>query len=48
VSPRAISELNPSLRSGVVPRTRGSFEIRLPEGTRERFAANYESRSERR
>jgi membrane-bound lytic murein transglycosylase D len=42
-----ISELNPSLRRGVVPRTRGGFEIRLPEGSRGRFAENYRSRQGR-
>lgn len=39
-----IAELNPALRRGVVPKKRGGFAIRLPDGTRERFARNYGAR----
>ncbi len=40
-SPEQVVELNPALRKGVVPSTPAGFQIRLPEGTGERFAANY-------
>ncbi|MEW6268550.1 MAG: lytic transglycosylase domain-containing protein [Thermodesulfobacteriota bacterium] len=43
-SSSAIMELNPALRRGAVPKTPGGFVIRLPEGTRTRFAKNYRSR----
>lgn len=44
-SSSSIMELNPSLRRGVVPKTPGGFAIRLPEGTKQRFAQNYRTRS---
>jgi membrane-bound lytic murein transglycosylase D len=40
----AIAELNPALRRGVVPE--GGTELRLPDGARARFAANYGRRHE--
>jgi len=42
-SARAITELNPSLRRGVVPKTSAGFELRLPVGTRARFEEEYRS-----
>ena len=36
-----ITELNPSLRKGIAPK--GGFEIRLPDGAKQRFASNYKS-----
>ena len=36
-----VKELNPALRSGVVPKTPDGFQLRLPEGTGPRFALNY-------
>jgi len=42
----AIAELNPALRRGVVPK--GGTELRLPEGAKARFAANYGSRRDAR
>lgn len=47
-STREIAELNPSLRRGVVPKKRAGFAIRLPKGTRERFARNYGARGKER
>jgi len=43
-SSAAINELNPALRRGVVPKTAGGFAVRLPEGTKKRFAENYRAR----
>lgn len=42
-SPSTITELNPALKRGVVPK--GGGEIRLPEGAKQRFASNYRSRA---
>jgi hypothetical protein len=36
-----IAELNPSLKRGVVPGKGSGFQLRIPEGSREQFAANY-------
>jgi membrane-bound lytic murein transglycosylase D len=41
-SSSSISELNPALRRGVVPK--GGFEIRLPDGSKKRFESNYRAR----
>lgn len=43
-SSEAIAELNPALKRGVTPK--GSFELRLPHGAKQRFAANYGARSD--
>lgn len=36
-----VAALNPSLKSGVVPRLPSGYQIRLPEGTGQLFAINY-------
>lgn len=41
-SSSSISELNPALRRGVVPK--GGFEIHLPDGAKQRFERNYRAR----
>ena len=38
-----ITELNPALKRGVTPN--GSFELRLPHGSKQRFAKNYSLRN---
>lgn len=38
-----ITELNPALKRGVTPK--GNFEIRLPDGSKQRFAKNYSLRN---
>lgn len=43
-SESTISELNPALRRGAVPRA--GTEIRLPAGAKKRFATNYRSRTD--
>jgi membrane-bound lytic murein transglycosylase D len=42
-SSESIAELNPSLRRGIVPGMKSGFALRLPEGSAERFATNYEA-----
>jgi membrane-bound lytic murein transglycosylase D len=40
-SKTTVAELNPSLRTGVVPSIPSGFQVRLPEGTGERFRVEY-------
>lgn len=44
-SSTSITELNPALKRGVVPK--GGFEIRLPSGAKQRFANNYRAHAAR-
>jgi membrane-bound lytic murein transglycosylase D len=36
-----VAELNPQLRTGVVPKMPKGYQVRVPEGTRERFQVQY-------
>lgn len=45
VSAKDIRELNPALRRGSIPKTPGGFTLRLPPGTKERFAEKYRARA---
>jgi len=40
-SKTTVADLNPSLKAGVVPSMPSGYQVRLPEGTRERFQVQY-------
>jgi membrane-bound lytic murein transglycosylase D len=42
-SKAAVAELNPQLRTGVVPRMPAGYRVRIPEGTGQRFEVQYAS-----